>query len=195
MRQHLLSIIYYPLSIICRAAPQPPCGKRSRAAFTLIEMIVVLLIIAILMAATITGLSRARNNAWRMQARETCREISEAWNAYLLDMREFPSMSEGAATTHDNLKEIIGEGETKTVYLELKKKEKESGDDGGLRDHWGDLYHFTLDTGYEGEVKNPYPEANSLPSGTKVKATSIVWSFGGLPEDDARYNNKRIVVW
>ena len=60
MRQHLLSIIYYPLSIICRprrlgplsiicrAAPQPPCGTRSRAAFTLIEILVAVTILLVI---------------------------------------------------------------------------------------------------------------------------------------------------
>ena len=194
MRQHLLSIIYYPLSIICRAAPQPPCGKRSRAAFTLIEMIVVLLIIAILMAATITGLSRARNNAWRIQARETCRQICEAWNSYLLDEREFPSMPEGAETTYANLKAILGESgetdESPTVYLELKESERTA--DGGLQDHWGNFYKFTLDTDLDGEVKNPYPSANGLSSDI-VKATSIAWSMGH-PKYDKR-DDRKIVTW
>ena len=63
-----------------------------KSGFTLVEMIAVLLILAILSAALTAGLGTARNKAWRAKARETCRNVCEAWNLYLVDMHKFPKL-------------------------------------------------------------------------------------------------------
>lgn len=202
--QHLLSTIYYLLSTICRghAASSTICrfdGKGRRSGFTLIEMVAVILILSVLSVILMTGLSRARGAAWRIQARESCRELCEAWNAYLLDERAFPEKSEFTTSGTDdieatakNIAYLIGEKDdvTSKVYIELTDEEKVHG--GGLRDHWNQYIHFTLDFDYAGEVKNPYPEANGLTS-SKVRASVIAWSLGD-PKHDKRADRK-IVVW
>ena len=58
--------------------------------FTLIEMIAVLLILALVAAAVTGGLAKARDRAWRLRARDTCRQLCEAWNMYLIDEHKFP---------------------------------------------------------------------------------------------------------
>ena len=183
-------------------------NRRTTAGFTLIEMVAVLLILSILAAATTAGLARAKDRAWRAQARETCRQLCEAWNQYLLDERAFPSdIGDGRAvtTTFDNLRHVTGyqpedqiEKPTGTVYFEINEKERKTVAGGGLRDHWKGLYRFTLDMDYDGEVENPHPEAfadspSDASSFAKVKAASIAWSEGDPAH--ARRKTNPIVAW
>lgn len=162
-----------------------------KSGFTLIEMIAVLLILAILAAALTAGLGNARNKAWRTQARETCRELCTAWNAYLLDCRKFPVKNAKALDAkYENLKWISNPDENRfnRIYLELSEKERND----GLIDHWGRKIQFSLDTDYDGQVDNPYPNAFD-PAVDKAKATSIAWSKGD-PKREKRDDNP-IVIW
>ena len=170
--------------------------------FTMIEMVAVLLILAILAAAVTGGLSKARDRAWRTQARETCHQLAQAWNAYLVDERKFPDglgTGEGVLTEYDKIKYLVGEVDSGRVYLELTDKEKEGkAQGGGLRDPWRQLFSFTLDLDYDGLVKNPYPDAfvdegDDSEKYKKVRASSIVWSEGN-PKRANRKDNP-IVVW
>ena len=161
--------------------------------FTLIEMVAVLLILAILAAALTAGLASARNKAWRTQARETCRELCTAWNAYLLDVRKFPKDLGNAndlEAKYEKLKFIVDPDENRfqRIYMEISEKERDT----GLLDHWGRLIRFSLDTDYDGEVDNPYPNAFEPPI-SKAKATSIAWSDGD-PRREQRDDNP-IVIW
>lgn len=173
--------------------------KRDKGGFTLVELIAVLLILAILAAAVTGGLARARVRAWRQQACETCRQVCEAWNQYLLDERSFPkdvpNKGSKLETTVANLKWIIGKAEeTKVVYLELSEDE----DSTGLKDKWDQFYRFSLDTDYDGVVENPYPEAlarddSETDSFKSIKASSLAWSEGD-PKRKSRPDNP-IVAW
>jgi prepilin-type N-terminal cleavage/methylation domain-containing protein len=161
--------------------------------FTLVEMVAVLLILAILAGALTAGLANARNKAWRTQAREACRELCTAWNAYLLDVRKFPRDLGGASglnATYGNLKAIVDPDENrfKRIYFEISERERDT----GLLDHWGGMIKFSLDTDYDGEVDNPYPNVFEPPI-SKAKATSIAWSEGD-PRRAQRDDNP-IVIW
>ena len=177
-----------------------------KSGFTLIEMIAVLLILAILSAATTAGLSSAREKAWRTQAREICRNVCVAWNAYLLDARRFPKAIPGKGqkleATYSNMMWIVdaSKNEFQRIYLEISDDEKTD----GLRDHWidpkasdpkaekGQLILFSLDTDYDNQVDNPYPNASDPPL-PKAKATSLAWSKGNPRR--AKRNDNPIVVW
>ena len=178
--------------------------------FTLIEMVAVLLILALLAAVVTGGLSKARERAWRTQARETCRQLTQAWNVYLVDERKFPAELGNAKEVkaeYEKIKFLADGTSAKRVYLELTEKEKEdTKKGGGLRDHWGSdswgnsgqLLLFSLDMDYDGVVENPHPEAFVDPGENekkfeKVRATSIAWSEGN-PRKASRPDNP-IVVW
>ena len=174
--------------------------------FTLIEMVAVLLILAILAAALTAGLANARNKAWRTQARETCRELCTAWNSYLLDVRKFPKdipkNGQKLEALKENIKWLVDPDENRfsRIYLELSDEELSDEEmKNGLRDHWIDpktnkrqLIHFSLDTDYDGEVENPYPDAFDPPI-SKAKATSIAWSLGDPRR--AKRDDNPIVIW
>ena len=200
MQQYLLSNISYLLSIICGRSRDRNGCRSDRSGFTMIEMVAVILILTLLIAVLVPSLSRARLGAWRVQAREACRELCGAWGAYLLDVRSFEAVPEsfgskdGTKATSDNLKEIAtGKGESPKIYIELNDTEREADDEtGGLRDHWGQLLLFSLDKDYDGKVDNPYPAANGL-TDAKVKGSAIAWSLGH-PKYDKRADRK-IVIW
>ena len=70
------------------------CGaSRRKAGFTLVEVVTVVMIIAILMAATTTAISGARKTAMRTHSRDTVRQLANAWSAYLTDQGKFPDQS------------------------------------------------------------------------------------------------------
>lgn len=171
----------------------------AKSGFTLIEMIAVLLIIALVAAASTAGLSKAKDKAWRTQARELCRQLNEAWNAYLVDERKFPSelgAAKGLEAKYNNIKYLAGANESDKVYIELTDKEKGAGSDGGLRDHWNGMIYFSLDADYDGKVDNPAPEARAVDDDDKaalaaVTASAISWSKG----KDPQRKKKWIVVW
>ena len=164
-----------------------------KSGFTLIEMIAVLLILAILSAALTAGLGAARNKAWRAKARETCRNISEAWNLYLVDMHKYPYDKNGGQelkANKDNMTWLVNPEKNRLnrTYLEMDDKEK----DEGLNDHWGQPLLFSLDTDYDGLVANPYPNIRD-PAIPTVKAASIAWSKGDPKR--AKRDDNPIVVW
>ena len=164
-----------------------------KSGFTLIEMIAVLLILSILTAALTAGLGTARNKAWRAKARETCRNICEAWNMYLLDMRKFPKLDKNGQELEADSKNMEclvdpAKNRLNRTYLEMDEKEKEV----GFKDHWDRPIFFSLDTDYDGQVVNPHPNVREPPV-EKAKATSIAWSLGD-PKRKNRDDNP-IVVW
>ena len=170
------------------------------AGFTLVEMLVVILIIAILIASLFTGLRAARQMAWRTRARDTARQLVQAWNVYLNDNRAFPAKGQfgdaktegGYAATPANLAPINPKDENNLrVYIELSAADR----DDGLRDKWGNLLGFNLDFDYDGKVENPAPEALGKSKDDAnmalVQATAIAWSQGPNPE----VKRKWVVQW
>ncbi len=168
--------------------------------FTLIEMLAVMLILALLAAAVTGGLSSARSRAWRTQTREACRQLCQAWNAYLVDERRFPealgASDQRLPAEYANIRNIADKEQNPSgrVYIELKDPEKQD----GLRDHWGQLLWFSLDADYDGVIRNPHPEAfGSAGTGANafenIRATSLAWSKGD-PRKANRKDNP-IVIW
>ncbi len=64
---------------------------RRRAAFTLVEMLVVIVIIAILLAMGSSAYVQAINHAKRGRAETQLRELTKAWNAYYLTYHKWPT--------------------------------------------------------------------------------------------------------
>ncbi len=177
-------------------ARRQAAAAAGRAGFTLVEMLVVILIVAILISAVFGGLTAARQTAWRTRARDTARQIVQAWNLHLNDYREFPdakkfsdALAEGGyAASAGNLALLNADGK---IYLELAEEDREH----GLKDKWGHPMGFNIDFDYDGKVANPAPEAFETGKAVKemeqVLATSIAWSKGPNPA----IKKKWVVQW
>lgn len=173
---------------------------RGRTAFTLIEMLAVILIISILIAIAFGVFAGVRQQAWRAKSRDLARQIAHAWTQRLLTEREFPAAAitaQGGAlggalgilqSNAEHL-DLLNAGQTNgTYFLELKVDERRD----GLKDKWGTLFNVRLDTDYDGLVKHPFD------SSIELRTSVVVWSdrFGNpsgpqyttKPDDD-------IVVW
>lgn len=76
-------------SIQDEGCPRRPAAS-SRAAFTLVEMLAVLLIISVLASVALGAYWKARDTAWREKTRDTARQLAIAWNMRLVDDAKFP---------------------------------------------------------------------------------------------------------
>lgn len=79
-----------------RSAGLPVCKWRGRRAFTLVELMVVISIIAILMALLIPAVQAARNSARRVQSTNNLKQIGIAMHAHLQSLNKFPGNGGGA---------------------------------------------------------------------------------------------------
>ena len=75
----------------------PAPGKNRRRAFTLLELLSVIVIIFLLCLITISAASRAKEQARSMQWRNQLRQIGVAMAVYLTDSRRYPPMWDATA--------------------------------------------------------------------------------------------------
>ena len=108
--------------------------------FTLLEMLIVIGMLGILMAATFTGVSHARVQARITKANTEVRQLVGAILAYEAATEEdLDSLGTGEMeATADKLKELLGEGMNKTVFLNVQMR------NGAFRDPWGTPYKVKI---------------------------------------------------
>lgn len=194
----------------------------SRGGFTLVEMIAVILIMAILIGVVITGLNSARENAWRTRARDSARQLVDAWNLYLLDNRSFPAESElggrsGGLGFPATIKALAPlRPETGVRYIELSFDEaydrkggsdeaelsgvggestEKSGRDIAMADRWGKPICFELDFDLDGFSDAPavmVPGKGKKKEGKGAIKANAVAWSWGPP---ARKGKKWVAAW
>ena len=172
---------------------QPPSR---RVAFTLIELLAVMLIICFLIAAIGSAYMHARKVAWKEKARDTGRQLAAAWNIRLADDHEFPITALVDTTPVNETGETVRDVDFDTTptnmvilnvninnrtYFEQNADQRVN----GLRDKWKQLFHVRLDANYSGKIAHP------VLTGTVVRANVIVWSDGARPG----VPKEAIVVW
>ena len=131
-------------------------------AFTLVEMLVVLGMISILMGVTFTGIGKARTQARVAKANSEVRTLMNAWLAYEASYDDWPISINASEIDADasSLKELLGENDTKTVFLNVQLM------NGAFRDPWGTPYRFRLiqDSGGENKVTDGFGSAITFPN-------------------------------
>lgn len=115
-------------------------GPRSRSsnAFTLVEMLVVVGMLAILMGAAFSGIGQARSQGRIARANAEVRELINAWLSYEAASDKQLPISGYLLAEAGNLKELLGNNDSKIVYLNAQMV------DGAFRDPWGTPYKFRL---------------------------------------------------
>jgi prepilin-type N-terminal cleavage/methylation domain-containing protein len=123
--------------------------RRHAAAFTLIELLIVIAIIAVLAGLGFGAVQGAMGSAKRAQARNDVNQVAAAVKAYTLEYGRLPEAG-------NEIAELTGDNPKKIVFLEPKMaggkppKNGLSGDE--LLDPWGNAYKIYLDDDYDNKV-------------------------------------------
>lgn len=139
--------------------PNPQIAALDRA-FTLIELLIVIAIIAILAGLAFPAVQGAFNSSKKAQARNDIAQLAAAVKAYQLEYGRLPP-STGEPSAADNKTVISALTLTNTnntrgiVFLEprLAKGNKSGiGSDYTFYDPWGVPYQINLDTSYDNRI-------------------------------------------
>ncbi len=137
-------------------------SNRASNAFTLIEMIVVVGMLAILMGVAFSGIGQARAQAKVAKANVELREMINAWLSYEAAYDDWPVEVKGEdlVASAANLKELLGANQDKAVYLNAQMV------NGNFLDPWGTPYHFRLINKSDSstQVREKFPAAVTFPN-------------------------------
>jgi prepilin-type N-terminal cleavage/methylation domain-containing protein len=177
-------------------------AARLSAAFTLLELVVVISVITILMALSFPAFRRVQDQAKNAEAKNDLIQIVNAVNAYYTEYGKYPLSDEAAdatvdgrnANTNDTLfNKLRGQGLDLTAnpkdiaFISLPAAKDPSHPRSGIGtvapttgqffDPWGTPYVIRLDTTFDELVEpNPYKANAGDPHG--VSGGAIAWSFG-----------------
>ena len=158
--------------------------------FTLLELLVTIMIIALLAGLLLPALSRARHNAWVGRTGSDLEQLITAWDTYLTDRQRWPDM-DITEMDHATIEILIGSNEVHNPqsfpYMEFRTEEQQA----GWRDHWGSIYQISIDNGRGRDSGSANDHSVLGPSG-QMDHRIVVWSRGkdkidGTKDDVVRY--------
>lgn len=169
-------------STYCR----PSASGCRQEAFTLIELLIVIAIIAILAGLAFPAVQGALESGKKAQARNDVAQLTAAIKAFQLEYGKLPSTATGSDTRSADNASVIGALTTSNalnprgiVFFEPKMaKRGRGGLDGTVyRDPWGNPYSFSLDTDYNNRISNHFTTVIvSSPGGTNPASTNSIIS-------------------
>ncbi len=139
----------------------PTRDRRASQAFTLLELMVVVGMLGIIMSAAFSGIGHAKGQARAAKANAEVRELLGAWLAYESSYDDWPAQVSGGEldATASALKELLGENDTQTVYLNAQMVR------GAFRDPWGTPYRFRiLERSNESKVTETFGASVTFPN-------------------------------
>lgn len=172
-----------------------------QTAFTLIELLIVMTLIAILLALLFPSFTGVLDQAKRTQAKNDLAQIITAANAFYTEYGQYPCDAQtgnddgdffaGDDTFNKTLFDILrgdpnnGNVQTHnpraisflqpTIAKDLANPRSGIGGNGRLYDPWGSCYRIRLDNNYSGSVENPYSENAGF---NPIQLGVIAWSIG-----------------
>ena len=111
-----------------------------KRAFTLMELLVVVMVISILVALLLPAILKARETARERKARAEIFELQKAWALYYQTYETLPSYSEMNASA---TQELGGKNPRNIVFMEFTPDELQN----GFKDPWKELYHLEFKVG------------------------------------------------
>lgn len=185
--------------------PSVFCANSSnkRAAFTLIELLTVIAIIAVLMGLLFPALNAVKENARKTQAKNDIVNLTAAVTAFNAEYSKYPipankvpstgdyTYDAKSGNTNDLLLLILMAKETATPVVNTRKiafinppiaktPTGTANPKGGLGtnnqwyDPWGKPYSILMDADYDNTVTNPYTNAGPA----ALTMGCVGWSFG-----------------
>ncbi len=125
-------------------------------AFTMIELLIVMGVIAILVGLLYTVTTTIPENARKSQARTEVRSIALALKAYKVDNGKWPNQTQGETDTtyfannYLVIRELIGSNVRGKVYLDVPTNRLNP--DGSYFDPWGTPYVICMDENGDNQV-------------------------------------------
>lgn len=168
----------------------------SRQAFTLVELLTVIAIIAVLMGLLFPTVGAVRDSARRTQAQNDATQIATAIRAYYTEYGRYPDTDASSDNT-ELIAILTGRHDTKnrrkivffegTVAKEAGRYGIQNNGTGEFFDPWGLPYLVEMDSDYDNEVTIPAIPGYAGPAA--VRTGVAVWT-PGKPEAD-----KPVVSW
>lgn len=163
-------------------ANRTPRAQR-RDAFTLLEMLTVVLIIGVLASAVLGLYAQARKVTWKQQTRNMTRQLANGWKMRLQDDHAWPDQSRFDNTTvlgsdvdfpadanNMSVLNVDANGRTNT-YFEVNAKQWGT----GVRDYWGNFLCVRLDFDSDGKIQNPVGNQSDVQNVIYASALSYSW--------------------
>jgi prepilin-type N-terminal cleavage/methylation domain-containing protein len=140
--------------------------------FTLIEMLLVIVIIAVLAALLLPAVNKAIQASERQKAQTTAYQLATAFRNYQTEYGTWPdSSSNGLGVSATMVTALTKLDSTLNprgiVFLEVDQKSVKTG---SYCDPWGGVFQVQFDQTYKGSV--------TAPDGKTVPAGVVVWSYG-----------------
>ena len=182
----LRSLVYRP----------QPTAYSLQPAFTLVELLVVISIIALLLGIIVPSYFSIRDKAKYTKAKVTVKNLETAFKAYLDQYRTWPAeLSDGSAheikdNTFKLLRERVDDNNNKEG-IAFYEFENTNTTDGAL-DAWYDPYNPTPQTRYWVQVDHDYNNQINPAVGPVLYRTVIVWSPGA---DRTNYTPDDVKSW
>ncbi|HEY4284987.1 MAG TPA: prepilin-type N-terminal cleavage/methylation domain-containing protein [Chthoniobacterales bacterium] len=172
-----------------------PKSRERHRAFTLIELLIVITIIAVLLGLLFPAFQGVQDRARKTQAKNDLAQIITAVNAFYTEFGTYPSLfapemtfdAKNGNDTDKLFNELRGNQyaalNTRQIsfvsFPSVKDDNQPKGgfaSNGRLYDPWGTQYVVRLDTDYDNKISNPYSKnAGATP---QIDAGVIAWSFG-----------------
>jgi prepilin-type N-terminal cleavage/methylation domain-containing protein len=145
----------------------PAPKTKTSAAFTLVELLVVISIIVILAALSFPAVNGALDSAKKTQAKSNAVQIAGAVSAYELEYGKLPLLTSSSSSSDSTgdvgtfLTEILGgasgnANNSRTItFLEMSSYKKGKGgtnSSGDYLDPWGSAYKIVLDHSYDNSI-------------------------------------------
>jgi type IV pilus assembly protein PilA len=152
---------------------------KNKKGFTLVEMLVVIAIIGILMALLFPVFTTVLKKAKIAKAKTEISQIEQAWKAFVMDYKEFPSgFDKESQMTKSVVKHLTGDNEDPntrgTIYMEIDPDED-------YTDPWQNTYNIQLKTSGKQDAYD----------GEEVNKQVLVWSLGPDEKEDKQDDVKK----